>query len=273
MDIFLEILKAILFGIVEGITEFLPISSTGHLILFDRVVKLAGSENFVTTFEVVIQLGAILSVVVLYFEELWPFGKQEKASQIWRTWLMVLVATIPAFVLGFLLDDWIESVLFTPLVVSVALILYGAILLVIEWWGERHFDHRTPLELLSFQQALGIGLFQCLALVPGTSRSLATILGGLVLGLSRESAARFSFFLAIPVMVGASGLKLVKHASAFSLQEFAVLGTGFVVSFVVAWLAIKGLMRYIQRHDFRVFGYYRILLGLLVLSLLWKGVM
>ncbi|MFN3659810.1 MAG: undecaprenyl-diphosphate phosphatase [Brevinematales bacterium] len=273
MNILLEIGKAIIFGMVEGITEFLPVSSTGHLILLDRVVKLTGSENFVITFEVVIQLGAILSVVALYFEELWPFGKTEKIRYIWRTWLMVFVATIPAFVFGFLLDDWIESVLFTPVVVSVALIIYGLILLVIEGWADRHFDRRTPLELLSFKQAVGIGLFQCLALVPGTSRSLATILGGIVLGLSRESAARFSFFLAIPVMVGASGMKLMKHASAFSLREFGVLGIGFVASFVVAWLAVKGLMRYIQRHDFRVFGYYRIFLGLVVLSLLWKGVM
>ncbi|MCX7882264.1 MAG: undecaprenyl-diphosphate phosphatase [Brevinematales bacterium] len=266
-----EILKAILFGVVEGLTEFLPISSTGHLILLDKAIKLSGSPHFVATFEVVIQLGAILSVVMLYFSELWPFGKKQKASQVWKTWGLVLIATIPAFVLGFLLDDWIEAHLFTPWVVSLALVGYGILLLIIEWWGEKHFEHRIPLELLSPWQALGIGVFQCLALVPGTSRSLATILGGLFLGLSRESAARFSFFLAIPVMIGASGLKLFKHASGFSLHEIGVLGTGFVVSFGMAWLAIKGLMRYIQRHNFKIFGYYRIILGGIVLILLWKG--
>jgi len=269
----IEIIKAVVLGIVEGITEFLPISSTGHVILVDRFLHLAGSRGFVTSFEVVIQLGAILAVVIIYFRDLWPFQQREKASQVWRTWLLVVVGVIPAFVVGFLFDDWIEQHLFHPLVVSIALIGYGIVLILVERWGEKHFDHRTPLELLSVRQAFLIGLFQCLALIPGTSRSLATILGGLALGLSRESAARFSFFMAIPVMVGASGLKLVKNAGGFSANEVVVLGVGFVVSFVVAWVAVRTLIRYIQRHDFQVFGYYRIVLGAVVLILLQKGLL
>ncbi len=264
----IEILKAILLGIVEGVTEFLPISSTGHLILVNQVVKLAGSREFVSSFEVVIQLGAILAVVVLYFWELWPFGREAIQKHVWRTWGLVLIGAVPAFVLGFLLDDWIDVHLFSPLVVSIALVGYGVVLLIVETWGKNCFFRGKSLENLSWQEALGVGVFQCLALVPGTSRSLATILGGLLLGLSRESAARFSFFLAIPVMVGASGLKLVKHARGFVPQEMVVLGVGFVVSFVVAWLAIRFLMAYIQKHDFKIFGYYRIVLGLVVLVLL-----
>ncbi|URA11151.1 undecaprenyl-diphosphate phosphatase [Thermospira aquatica] len=264
----IEIAKAILLGVVEGVTEFLPISSTGHLILVDQVVKLAGSREFVSSFEVVIQLGAILAVVVLYFGELWPFGREGIRKNVLSLWGLVLLGTLPAFALGFLLDDWIDAHFFTPLVVSITLVGYGVILLVVERWGKERFSHGKTLENLNWREALGVGVFQCLALVPGTSRSLATILGGLLLGLSRESAARFSFFLAIPVMVGASGLKLVKHAGGFGTQEMVVLGVGFLVSFVVAWLAIRFLMAYIQKHDFKLFGYYRILLGMIVLIVL-----
>lgn len=264
----MEIGKAILLGLVEGFTEFLPISSTGHLILANEIVKLAGSAEFVSSFEVIIQLGAILAIVWLYFSELWPLGQKEHRQKVWQTWGFVVVASIPAFVLGFLLDDWIDAHLFHPWVVSITLLFYGIVLLVVETWGKSRFETGKSLEELSWQRALGIGVFQCLALVPGTSRSLATILGGLFLGLSRENAAKFSFFLAIPIMMGASGLRLIKHASSFSSQEIGILMVGFVSSFIVAWLAVKGLMHYIQRHDFKIFGYYRIVLGIIVMLVL-----
>jgi len=266
-----EIFKAALLGIVEGITEFLPISSTGHLILVNEVIRLSGDKAFVNTLEVVIQLGAIFAVVWLYWSDLFPFGvSREKQASIWRTWLLVIVGTLPAFVLGFLFDDWIDAHLFNSWVVGTALLGYGVVLLLAEWWGKERFAKGESLDALSLQKAVGIGIFQCLALVPGTSRSLATILGGLLLGLSRESAARFSFFLAIPIMFGASALKLVKYTQ-WTASEVVVLGVGFVVSFVVAWMAITFLMRYIQKHTFVLFGYYRIVVGIAVLLILGMG--
>lgn len=267
----LEMLKVILLGIVEGITEWLPISSTGHLILVDEFVKLNASDAFKEMFNVVIQLGAILAVVVLYFHKLNPFSPKKSTKQKKQTidlWLKVIVACIPAAVLGLLFDDWMEAHFHNYIVVSLMLIIYGVLFIIVENWNKGTTPRVTKLSELSYQTALAIGAFQVLSLVPGTSRSGATIIGALLIGVSRYAAAEFTFFLAIPVMFGASGVKILKFLKAgggFTGMEAAMLLVGCLVAFFVSIFAIKFLMGYIKKNDFKVFGYYRIVLGVLVL--------
>lgn len=268
----LEMLKVILLGIVEGITEWLPISSTGHLILVDEFVKLGASEAFKEMFNVVIQLGAIMAVVVLYFHKLNPFSPKKSRKQKVHTiqlWMKVVVACIPAGVLGILLDDWMEEHLHNYVVVSLMLVVYGVLFIVVENWNKKNTPTVTKLSELSYKTALIIGAFQVLSLVPGTSRSGATILGALLIGVSRYVAAEFTFFLAIPVMFGASGIKIlkfVKDGGGFTGMEASMLIVGCVVAFFVSVFAIKFLMGYIKKNNFKVFGYYRIILGVLVLA-------
>lgn len=266
-----EIFKVIILGLVEGITEWLPISSTGHLILVDEFIKLDASEAFKEMFNVVVQLGAILAVVVLYFHKLNPFSpkksKEEKKDTI-TLWMKVVVACIPAAVLGILFDDWMEAHFHNYIVVSIMLVVYGILFILVENWNKKNKPTVTKLSDLTYKTALLIGAFQVLSLIPGTSRSGATIIGALLLGVSRYVAAEFTFFLAIPVMFGASGLKLLKffmEGAGMSGMEIAMLGVGCAVAFVVSVIAIKFLMGYIKKNDFKVFGYYRIILGILVL--------
>ena len=270
-DSMIEILKSILYGIVEGITEWLPISSTGHMILLEEIMPMNVSKSFWSMFLVVIQLGAILAVVVLYWNKIFPFrknkeGKYTSVKSIWILWSKILVATIPAAIIGLALDDWIDAHLYNGFVVAIMLILVGVAFIYIE---NRNKDMRpsvNSLSALSYKDALIIGLFQVVAAVlPGTSRSGATIIGGLMIGVSRAVAAEFTFFLAIPVMFGASLLKLVKFGFAFSVLEFFILVIGMVVAFVVSIFVIRFLMSYIKKHDFKVFGWYRIVLGAFVL--------
>ncbi len=271
MDVILELLKAVLFGIVEGITEWLPISSTGHMILLDQLVKLKVSEEFYQMFQVVIQLGAILAVVLLFFHKLNPFSpkKSQKArSNTWQLWFKVIVAVLPSAVLGLLLDDWMEAHLYNYVVVAIALIVYGVAFLYLEQGNGRIAPRIKSVHAIDYKTALLIGAFQCLSLIPGTSRSGSTILGAILLGVGRSAGAEFSFFLAIPTMVGASGLKLVKFLlSGVSVTglEIGVLLVGCLVSFLVSLLVIKALMDYVRNHSFRVFGIYRIILGVVVL--------
>lgn len=268
----LEILKVILLGIVEGITEWLPISSTGHLILVDEFVKLNASDAFKEMFNVVIQLGAIMAVVVLYFHKLNPFSPKETKEQKVQTmdlWFKVVVACIPAAVLGILFDDWMEEHFHNYIVVSIMLIVYGVLFIVIENWNKKNKPSVTDLSNLTYKTALLIGVFQVLSLIPGTSRSGATIIGALLLGVSRYVAAEFTFFLAIPVMFGASGIKLLKffmEGAGMTGMEITMLAVGCVVAFVISIVAIKFLMGYIKKNDFKVFGWYRIILGVLVLG-------
>ena len=268
----IEIIKAVLFGIVEGITEWLPISSTGHMILLDEFINLNVSKDFYKLFEVVIQLGAIMAVVVLYFKSIWPLKKNNNKvvfdKKILNLWGKILVACLPAAIIGLLFDDFLDKHLYNSIVVSLALIIYGILFIVVE---KKNIGKRNvkSVENISYKQALQIGGFQLLALIPGTSRSGSTILGGLFLGLERSVAAEFTFFLAIPVMAGASLLKLAKYVLkvgfVFSGLEIAILLVSSVVAFIVSILVIKFLMNYIKKHDFKVFGYYRIALGILVL--------
>jgi undecaprenyl-diphosphatase len=265
-------LKALLISVVEGITEFIPISSTGHMILVDEFVELSKNESFTTAFEVIIQLGAILSVVVFFWKDLWPFaGTPEKRSSVWNTWMKVIVAVIPAAVLGFLFDDAIEAHLFNAKVVSIALIVYGILLILLERFNKGKKDFRIQsISQIPYALAFLIGLFQCLAMVPGTSRSAATIIGAMLLGLSRGAAAEFSFFLAIPTMTGATLITILKNGTSFSSWEWTVIAVGFVVAFVVAYAVIRLFMEFIRKRDFSLFGYYRIVLGIIVLLLLWN---
>ena len=268
----LEILKVILLGIVEGITEWLPISSTGHLILVDEFVKLGASEAFKEMFNVVVQLGAIMAVVVLYFHKLNPFSPRKSRTQKVHTiqlWMKVIVACIPAAVLGILFDDWMEEHFHNYVVVSLMLVIYGVLFIMVENWNKKNTPAVTKLSELSYKTALIIGGFQVLSLIPGTSRSGATILGALLIGVSRYVAAEFTFFLAIPVMFGASGLKILKllmEGGGFTGMEATMLIVGCIVAFFVSVFAIKFLMGYIKKNDFKVFGYYRIVLGVLVLG-------
>lgn len=266
----LEALKVIILGIVEGITEWLPISSTGHLILVEEFISLDLSEAFIEMFNVVIQLGAIMAVVVIYFHKLNPFSSRKTEKQKMLTiqlWVKVIVATIPAMIIGLLFDDWIDEHFMNAYVVAATLIIYGILFIVVE---NRHRNIQpkvTKLSQLSVPMALAIGGFQVLALIPGTSRSGATILGGLLIGTARGVAAEFTFFLAIPIMFGASFLKIVKfiaQGAGITFFEFAMLLLGCIVSFGVSIFAIKFLMQYIKNHDFKVFGYYRIVLGVIV---------
>jgi undecaprenyl-diphosphatase len=267
----LEFLKAVLFGIVEGVTEWLPVSSTGHLILLDEFVKLDISEQFYEMFQVVIQLGAILAVIVLFFHKLNPFAPRKTVEQkkdTYQLWVKVVVAVLPSAVLGLLLDDWLDAHLYNHVVVAIALVVYGVAFLYLERANNKQHKIGDVYEI-DYRTALLIGAFQCLALIPGTSRSGSTILGAIILGVARPAGAEFSFFLAIPTMLGASALKLLKFllsgVSATS-TEILLLAVGCIVSFVISLLVIRGLMEYVRRHSFRAFGIYRIVLGGIVLA-------
>ena len=264
----LDIIKVIILGIVEGITEWLPVSSTGHMILVDEFLKLNQSAEFKEMFLVVIQLGAILAVVIMFFNKLNPFSKKKTKEQQKDTiniWLKVIVGVIPAGVLGVLFDKTLEKYFYNFPTVAFTLVLYGILFIVVENNPKFKKQNVKRFEDLSYSLAFYIGCFQVLSLIPGTSRSGATILGALILGLSRSLAAEFSFFMSIPVMFGASLLKLRKFGFAFNLFQFFILILGMFVAFVVSVMAIKMLMRYIKKHDFKVFGYYRIVLGVILI--------
>lgn len=277
MELIINILKSVVFGIVQGITEWLPISSTGHLILVEKYLPLnvfadaASNTAFFDMYKVVIQFGSILAVLLLYWNKLWPFGQdlsQKKKNSVYRLWIKIIIATIPAMIVGLLLDDWIDSKMSTPVVIAVALIVYGIAFI----WLERkeHTFTTTDIRRISYKNALKVGFFQCLALIPGTSRSGSTILGATILGFDRPTAAEFSFYMAIPVMFGASLLKIVKFivkGVTVSASSVIVLLVGTVVSFAVSVVVIRYLMEYIRKHDFQVFGFYRIVLGILILVL------
>lgn len=266
---FIEILKAVFLGIVEGITEWLPISSTGHMILVEKFIQLNASAEFKEMFFVVIQLGAILAVVLLYFHKLNPFSPRKTRREKKETmsiWYKVIVGVLPAAVLGLLFDDWLNDHFYNYQTVAITLILYGVLFIVIENHNKQHKPRVRDFNELTYKTAFLIGMFQVLSLIPGTSRSGATILGAILLGSSRFVAAEYSFFLSIPVMFGASALKLVKFGFNFTGMEIAILLTGMIVAFVVSILAIKFLMGYIKNNDFKVFGYYRIILGIAVLA-------
>ena len=266
----IELIKALFYGIVEGITEWLPVSSTGHMILFEEFVKFQQSDAFMEMFRVVIQLGAILAVVVLFWDKIWPFCADKKQNYLkkdsWNLWFRILVATMPALVLGLLLDDWLDAHFYNFVTVATMLIVYGVLFIVVENGRKKTNPHVSSLAQLTYRDAFIIGLWQVLAMIPGTSRSGATIVGGLLLGASRAVAAEFTFFLAIPVMAGASLLKVLKFGLAFSGEELAVLLVGMVVAFWVSLFAIRFLMAYVKRHDFKVFGWYRIVLGVILLA-------
>ena len=268
---FVEILKAIFFGIVEGVTEWLPISSTGHLILVQEFVKLNQEKSFMEMFNIVIQLGAILAVIVLYFERLNPFqpGKTAREVQLtWQLWLKVVIACIPSAFFGLLLDDWMEAHLSNFFVVAIMLVVYGIAFIWIEDRNRRVEPKVTDLARMSYKTAFYIGLFQVLSIIPGTSRSGATILGGIIVGTSRSVAADFTFFLGIPTMFGYSGLKAVKYfidGNTLTGGQAAILLVASVTAFVVSLFVIRFLMNYIKKHDFTVFGKYRIVLGIIVL--------
>ena len=273
MDI-IEILKAVLFGVVEGITEWLPISSTGHMILLDEFVKLNVSAGFMEMFLVVIQLGAILAVVVLYFGQLWPFSLKEKyfiKKDTFSMWFKILAACIPAAVVGILFDEKLNELFYNYQTVAVALIVFGILFIVIERQNRGMKIKVNSISEITYPVALWIGAFQLIAAVfPGTSRSGATILGAIMIGVSRTVAAEFTFFLAVPVMLGASLLKIVKFGFSFTQMELVLLLVGMVVAFVVSIAVIKLLLGYIRKHDFTVFGWYRIILGVVVLAYFWS---
>ena len=289
---FIEWLKVVLLGIVEGITEWLPISSTGHMILVNEIFQLKADADFMNVFEVVIQLGAILAVVVIYFWDLWPFhtkAKRREKSYFANPsdvpalakfqnfadnyfymnkivmWLKIAVSCLPAAVIGLLFNDWIEAHLMNYVVVALTLIIYGILFIVIENYNKTRKPRMKKIREIDWKTALLIGVFQLLSIIPGTSRSGATIIGGILLGTSRELAAEYTFFLAIPVMFGASLLKILSHGFSFTGVEVGMLVLGMAVAFVVSVFAIKFLMKYIKKHDFKVFGWYRIVLGAIVL--------
>lgn len=266
----IEIIKIIFLGIVEGITEWLPISSTGHMLLVDEFVSLNFSENFKEMFFVVIQLGAIIAVVVMFWNKMWPFQFKDKSQpkvkmDTINMWLKVVVACIPSAVLGLLFDDLLEKYFGNAVTIAIMLILYGVAFILIENWNKKRTPKVATLNEISYQTAFIIGLFQVLSMIPGTSRSGATIVGALLIGISRTAAAEFTFFLAVPTMVGASALKLFKFGLNFTGEEIFALVLGMVVAFVVSLLCIKWLMSFIKKHDFKVFGWYRIVLGIIVL--------
>ena len=263
----LDILKAIIFGIVEGITEWLPISSTGHLIILEELLKMSQGDEFFEMFQVVIQLGAILAVIVIYFHKLNPFSPKKTQKQkmlTWQIWIKVVIGCVPAGVIGLLFNNQIDKLLYHWYVVAITLIVYGVLFIVVENYQKDKTPQVTKFSQLTIPMILIIGVFQMLALIPGTSRSGATIVGALMIGVSRSVAAEYTFFLAIPVMFGASLLKLINFGFNFTAMQVAVLLVGVVVSFAVSIVAIKFLMSYIRKNDFKVFGYYRIVLGVIV---------
>lgn len=267
---FIEILKVVFLGIVEGITEWLPISSTGHMLLVDEFITLDASDSFKDMFFVIIQLGAILAVVTIFWNKMWPFQMKDKTQSIfkkdtWSMWFKTVVACIPGAVVTLLFDDFIEAHLHTAVVISIALIFYGIAFIVIENWNKTRTPKVESLSDITYKTAFLIGMFQVLSIIPGTSRSGATIIGALLLGVSRVAAAEFTFFLAVPVMFGLSALKLIKFGLSFTSAELAILIIGCVVAYLVSILVIKFLMSYIKKHDFKIFGWYRIVLGVIVL--------
>ena len=273
---FINILKVIFLGIVEGITEWLPISSTGHMLLVDEFIKLDVSPNFKEMFMYVIQLGAILAVVVLFWNKMWPFKKKDTVDginkkgsilrkDVWSMWFKVVVACIPGAIVTIAFDDFIEEHFTTPTVIAFALIFYGIAFIIIERWNKTRKPQIKHLSDITYQTAFLIGMFQVLSVIPGTSRSGSTIIGALLIGVSRVAAAEFTFFLAVPVMFGMSALKLIKIGFAMTASEAVILILGMIVAFVVSILVIKFLMGYIKKHDFQLFGWYRIVLGVLVI--------
>lgn len=267
---FIEILKVIFLGIVEGITEWLPISSTGHMLLVDEFFTLNADESFKEMFFVVIQLGAIIAVVVMFWNKMWPFQFKDKSQpivkkDIFSMWFKVIVACIPSAVLGLLLDDFLEAHFGNAVTIAIMLIVYGIAFIVIENWNKKRTPKTEKLDDITYKTAFIIGLFQVLSMIPGTSRSGATIIGALIIGVSRTAAAEFTFFLAVPTMLGASALKLLKFGLDFTSAEIMTLVIGMVVAFVVSLLCIKFLMSFIRKHDFKPFGWYRIVLGIIVL--------
>ena len=277
MSTMIELLKAILFGIVEGVTEWLPVSSTGHMILLDEFVHLNVSEAFYEMFQVVIQLGAILAVILLFFHKLNPFAPKKTAQQkqsTWQLWFKVVVAVLPSAVIGVLLDDWMDAHLYNYIVVALALVAYGVAFLFMEKRNEGRALKVQDVYDIDYRTAILIGCFQCLSLVPGTSRSGSTILGAIILGVGRSAGAEFSFFLAIPTMLGASALKVLKYgldimdgaAALPTTMELGVLLVGCVVSFIVSMVVIRGLMEFVRKRSFAAFGVYRIVLGAVVLG-------
>ncbi len=267
---FIEILKVVFLGIVEGITEWLPISSTGHMLLVDEFITLDASDSFKDMFFVIIQLGAILAVVTIFWNKMWPFQMKDKTQSVfkkdtWSMWFKTVVACIPGAVVTLLFDDFIEAHLHTAVVISIALIFYGIAFIIIENWNKTRTPKVESLSDITYKTAFLIGMFQVLSIIPGTSRSGATIIGALLLGVSRVAAAEFTFFLAVPVMFGLSALKLIKFGLSFTSAELAILIIGCVVAYLVSILVIKFLMSYIKKHDFKIFGWYRIVLGVIVL--------
>ncbi len=267
----IEILKVIFLGIVEGITEWLPISSTGHMLLVDEFIRMDVSDEFKEMFFVVIQLGAILAVVLLFWDKMWPFRMKDKSKpvvqkDIFSVWFKVVVACIPGAIVTLLFDDYIEAHLHTPTVIAIALIFYGIAFIVIERRNKRRTPRVETLSDITYRTAFIIGLFQVLSIIPGTSRSGATIIGALLIGVSRVAAAEFTFFLAVPVMFGLSLIKVVKFGFAYTQAEVVILIVGVAVAFAMSVVVIKFLMSYIKKHDFKVFGWYRIVLGIAVLS-------
>lgn len=267
---FIEILKVVFLGIVEGITEWLPISSTGHMLLVDEFITLDASDSFKDMFFVIIQLGAILAVVTIFWNKMWPFQMKDKTQSVfkkdtWSMWFKTVVACIPGVVVTLLFDDFIEAHLHTAVVISIALIFYGVAFIVIENWNKTRTPKVETLNDITYKTAFFIGMFQVLSIIPGTSRSGATIIGALLLGVSRVAAAEFTFFLAVPVMFGLSALKLIKFGLSFTGAELAILIIGCVVAYLVSIVVIKFLMGYIKKHDFKIFGWYRIVLGVIVL--------
>lgn len=270
MESFLEFLKVVFLGIIEGITEWLPISSTGHMLLVDEFIHLNMSDEFKEMFFFVIQLGAILAVIVLFWHKMFPFQFKDKSRPVVKMetislWLKVVVACIPGAVVTILFDDYIEAHLHTPIVIAAALIVYGIAFIVIEGWNAKRTPRIRKLTDITYRTALIIGLFQVLSIIPGTSRSGATIVGALLIGVSRVAAAEFTFFLAVPVMLGMSVLKMAKFGLNFTGTEFFTLAVGMLVAFLVSVLVIKFLMNFIKKHDFKPFGWYRIVLGVVVL--------
>ena len=277
MELLFDLIRSAIYGVIEGITEWLPISSTGHMILAEQVLKFSFDEEFMSMFRVVIQLGAILAVVVLYFKKLWPFcadnGRDSGFSKhlrwpVVRLWCKIIVSCLPAAVLGFLLDDWLDAHLYNSVVVAIMLIVYGIAFILIE--RRPRVPSTTKLSRITYKQALIVGAWQVLAMIPGTSRSGSTIVGGLLCGMSRPCASQFTFFLAIPVMAGASGLKVVKYiagGSSFTMAEVLALIVGCLVAFLVSMADIRFLMNYVKKHTFTAFGWYRIALGIVVLAI------
>lgn len=272
MDLFINVIKSVIFGIVQGITEWLPISSTGHLILLENFMPLkvfaddASNKAFWDMYKVVIQFGSILAVILMYWHSLWPFSKkitEKKRRSIWRLWILIIIASVPAGIAGLILDDWIDNVMSAAWVIAVALIVYGILFI----WMEKREHHYevTRIAEITPKKALGVGAFQMLALIPGTSRSGSTILGATLLGFDRTTAARFSFYMAIPVMFGASLLKMIKADITYTGASVLVLLVGMITAFIVSVIVIRKLMQYIRKHDFTAFGIYRIILGIIVL--------